>query len=276
MRAVNNFEKSIINKILDFYERGITPNIASVIDPLLNNKDIVLDFEHEQVELRADIQYFNEGSITEVVQRITKELITTVNLLEYLEKDGYVATFQESNVESPFRYGQLVQGHQYVTYNFVDYKLKDLLLNYSLKSILVNQELIDFVKHGYQSKTDFSSRRSINIAVYSLIVTASLSLIGLIFNYISLPPMTIDKKSIQEIVEPINKIYFLDSLENEQNTIINKNIKDSVFNFKRQVIDELINPVKEQNRILKTSLKQQEKVLELLEKDTIMIKNTGN
>ena len=277
MRAINKFEKDIIKRILSFNKSGITPNIVSVIDPLLKDKDIVLDFKNREVELRADIQYYNQGNIIEIVQQITKELITTVNLLEYLEKNGYVATFQESDVDSPFRYGQLVQGHQYITYNFVDSKLKELLLDYSLKSILVNQELIDFVKYGYQSKTDYNTQRSIKIAVVSLIVTASLSVIGLVFNYISLPPTTIDKQSIHEILKPVNKIYLLDSLENnEQNKMINKKSKDSTIFLNKQVINALTSPIDEQNRILKNALKQQEKVLEFLEKDTIMINNLDN
>jgi hypothetical protein len=215
MRAINDFERAIIKRILDYSKRGDNPNIASVIHPLLRDKDIVLDFKNTAVELRLDSHVYNNDDISTIVQKITNELVITVNLLDYLEKNGYVVTYLDSNVVSPYSYGQLVLGNKFIKYDFVDLKLIDLLLNFSLKTILVSQELIDFVeKYGYQSRADYNTHISINIAVFSLIITALLSVIGLIFNYMSLPPTKIDKQSIQKIVTPINKIYYIDSLEN--------------------------------------------------------------
>ncbi len=229
MRAINNFERSIINRILQYHESGITPNIASVIDPLLHDKDIVLDYQNKSVELKADIQFYNQGNITDVVRQITAELVTTVNLLDYLEKNGYVTTYLESSTTGQQRFGQLVQGHNFVNYNFVDPKLIDLLLDYSLKTILVGQSLIDFAKDGYQSKEDLNNRRNIKIALISLIITATLSGIGLIFSYKSLPPTTIDNKSIKALTEPVKQQNKLDSIDKvNQSQLIEFLKKDTI------------------------------------------------
>lgn len=63
MRKFNSFEKSIIDRIVDYHKRGILSNYASIIDHLLQNKDIALDYNTRSAELHADVQYYQAGQL---------------------------------------------------------------------------------------------------------------------------------------------------------------------------------------------------------------------
>lgn len=81
----------------------------------LKDKDIALDFQNRTAELRADIQYFHQGQLISVAKEVTVELVTSVNLINDLEKNGYIVTLLEAKAEGQHRYGQLIQNNQYVT-----------------------------------------------------------------------------------------------------------------------------------------------------------------
>ncbi|MEK0336495.1 MAG: hypothetical protein QQN41_03560, partial [Nitrosopumilus sp.] len=108
MRTLNQFERTIVNQIINYHNQGILSNYASAIDHLLDNKDIYLDYNARTVEVRADIQFYNAGNLVDVVEQITAELVTTVNLLNDLEKNGYVTTYLQAANNGQIRYGQLV------------------------------------------------------------------------------------------------------------------------------------------------------------------------
>ena len=62
--------------------------------------------------LKADVQFYNQGTLIDVVQQLTYELVTTVNLLQDLENNGYVTTFLQAPNNGQQRYGRLVVGNQ--------------------------------------------------------------------------------------------------------------------------------------------------------------------
>ncbi|MGY8887091.1 MAG: hypothetical protein ACKVGT_09750 [Flavobacteriales bacterium] len=207
MRTLNEFEKSIVRRISDFHNKGIVSNYASIIDHRLQNIDITLDFTNRTVELKADVQFYNQGTLIDVVQQLTYELVTTVNLLQDLENNGYVTTFLQAPNNGQQRYGRLVVGNQSISYQFVDTDLVNLLFDYSFKSILVGQPLVDYVNNEFRTNEEVSQSRNLRIAVYSLIASVILSAIGLYFSYKGLEdkPVEIDKKSLKEFKVPIEK-----------------------------------------------------------------------
>ncbi|MBO6793051.1 MAG: hypothetical protein JJ895_04015 [Balneolaceae bacterium] len=205
MRTLNQFERTIVNRIVNYHNQGILSNYASVIDHLLDNKDIYLDYNARTVEVRADVQFYNAGNLVDVVEQITAELVTTVNLLDDLEKNGYVTTYLQAANNGQIRYGQLVVGNQHIPYQFVDPDLVNMLLDCSFKTILVGQPLIDYVNNGFQTNDQVSQTRNIRIAVISLVASVIMSGAGLYFSYKGLDnsPTQIDQETIDKLTKPI-------------------------------------------------------------------------
>jgi hypothetical protein len=189
MRQINNFEKEILIKIIHYYNNGIISNLASVIDHKLNNKDIYLDFIACTAEIRADVQFYNAGTLIDEVRRLTLEIVTTVNLLQDLQNNRYVTLFLETPLPNNYRYGQLVNGNTFIPATINDPAVRNLLLDFSLKSILVGQPLIDFVNNGFRTDEKVQAdqekvraehessinRRNLNIAVIALVLSTLLT-----------------------------------------------------------------------------------------------------
>lgn len=190
MRQINDFEKAILKAIIQYHDNGIIPNLGSVIDPRLQNKDIYLDFVAGTVEIRADTLFYNAGTLIDEVRGLTLEIVTAVNLLRDLQKNSYVTLFLESPLPNNIRYGQLVVGHTYISATIHDPTVTSLLLDYSLKSVLVGQPLINFVNNDFktdekvqaegdtaQALQDSSvNRRNLNIALFALCLSTLLTI----------------------------------------------------------------------------------------------------
>ena len=189
MREINDFEKDILRRIIHYHNNGIVPNVASILDHRLENKDIFLDYQNNAAEIRADIQYYNQGTLVDEVRTLTLEIITVVNLLKDLQNHSYVSLFLEAPLPNNIRYGQLVNGNAFVSATIHDPNVKNLLLDYSLKSILVGQPLIDFVTNDYRTNEQVQAdnekaqalsdsrinKRNLYIAVVALVISTLLS-----------------------------------------------------------------------------------------------------
>lgn len=189
MRQINNFEKEILRVIIQYHNRGIIANLASVIDPRLSNKDIYIDFVAGTAEIRADFQFYTQGTLIDEVRGLTLEIVTTVNLLRDLQNNSYITLFLEAPLPKNARYGQLETGNRYVSAAINDPTVTSLLLDYSFKSILVGQPLIDFVKNYFRTDEKVQAdqekvqavhessinRRNLNIAVIALVISTLLT-----------------------------------------------------------------------------------------------------
>ncbi len=69
MRHLTEFEKDIINRIVATLNNGLgNPNYASVIDHLLLNKEVVLDYTNRTVAVNSDILNYHNQTLIEEVQ----------------------------------------------------------------------------------------------------------------------------------------------------------------------------------------------------------------
>lgn len=189
MREINDFEKDLLRRIIHYHNNGIVSNVASILDHRLVNKDIFLDYQNNLTEIRADLQFYNQGTLIDEVRTLTIEIVSVVNLLKDLQNHSYVTLFFEAPLPNQIRYGQLVNGNTYVSATIHDPTVKTLLLNYSLKSILVGQPLIDFVNNDYRTNEQVQidnekaqtladsriNKRNLYIAVVALVISTLLS-----------------------------------------------------------------------------------------------------
>lgn len=182
MRQINDFEKAILRSIIRYHDDAIIPNLGSLIYSRLENKNIFLDFEAGTAEIRIDVDLYDQGILLDEVRALTLVVVSAVNLLRDLQSNSYVTLFLETPLPEMIEYGQLVSGNVYVSAPIYDPTITSLLLDYSLKSILVGQPLIDFVKNDFrtdekvqadantdQALQDSSvNRRNLNLAVIAL------------------------------------------------------------------------------------------------------------
>jgi hypothetical protein len=233
MRQINNFEKDILKRIVQYYYLGNIPNLASVIDPYMSNKDIYLDFIANTAEIRADIQFYNQGTLINEVRSLTLRIVTVVSLLKYLQDNGFLTFFNESTQQqNQERFGQLVQGHKFVTAKIADNEVTNMLLDCSLKSILVSQALIDFVANDFRTEEQVEAERnnSINtrnlkIAVWTLLISTFIGIVGLFYSRLEVKYGRL--QSVQEQNVKINKVQY-ENFKNQIDSsilILNKTIK---------------------------------------------------
>lgn len=189
MREINDFEKEILRRIIQYHNNEVVPNVASILDHRLVNKDIFLDYQNNSAEIRADKKIYTQGILIDELRTMTLEIVTVVNLLKDLQNHSYVSLFLEAPIPYNIRFGQLVNGNASVSVKIHDPTVKALLLDYSLKSILVGQALINFITNNYktseQVQTDNEkkqalsdsriNKRNLYIAVGALVISTFLS-----------------------------------------------------------------------------------------------------
>jgi hypothetical protein len=187
MKEFNQFEKEIINRIIADYKKGTVPKLISILNPELENKDIYLDFEEETAIIKADINFYSDKTSVEEARKLIAKIVTTVHLLKYLQNEGYLILYNEAVVQGKFfYYGQLIQGNHSHKFPINDLDVKDLLIDYSRKIILVGQPLIEFVKNDFKTeeqiranKESKTNSRNLSIALIALIVSVFLGVIGI-------------------------------------------------------------------------------------------------
>ena len=239
MRQINDFEKIILRRIKAYHDRGITPNLASIIDPQLSNKDIFLDFANNNVDIRADYNLYTQGTLINEINQLTLEIVVTVNLLQDLQKFGYISLFQDAPTPQNIRYGQLANGNHYITSTINDNNVKKLLLDFSLKSIIIGQPFMTFIDNNFKTNDEINTERTnlqathdsavntrnLKIAVIALIISTSLNFWEI---YNSTMEVQYGRMQIeQEQTVKLNNTQ-LKTLLNHYNKIINDTLKQTI------------------------------------------------
>ncbi|MDC1068432.1 hypothetical protein OAQ99_04665 [Candidatus Kapabacteria bacterium] len=267
MRSLNEFEQSIIDRIVDYHiTKKISPNFIAILDHLIENININLDYKNRAVEIQADIKFYDDSTIIEVVQRLNVELLVMVNLIKLLEVEGYISTYLQATPEENSTFGRLIVGNKFITYQIVDKDLIEKILNYSYKTILVDESLLQFVKNNYRSDSKKKSDRNIKIAIYSIVISSVIGLIGLYFSYESNKekPLRIHEESINKITEPIKEI----TNTNQKILIgidtLTKTLDSNFLESKKSKIK-----IQRDIKLLKKNVNEQRKEIDNLQNDSI-------
>lgn len=215
MRKLNDFEKDIIRRIVYISNNLDNPNYASVIDHLLVDKEVVLNYTNRSVSVNTDITFFHQDTLLEEVQKITLELVTTINLLEELEKFGYVLTFLEAKPNNPTTFGQFVRGNTPISYDLVDERIINLLLDYSVKTIIVRPSLQSYVTNNFKTDEEIkeeqerisqaedlrTNKRNLRIAMWALIIS---TIIGIYEIYLGYQEVKYGKMQVEQEKNSVN------------------------------------------------------------------------
>jgi hypothetical protein len=120
-------------------------------------------------EVRFDQQVFlNNPDMAHIAQETSWTLMKFVNLLKYFQDQDYLYLWQQTPNNQPSRYGQLTVGNAYIEHAVSDSHVAGLLVDYSFRTIIVGQTLIDYVDHDYQTTDQVQHAENLAIAQGSL------------------------------------------------------------------------------------------------------------
>lgn len=258
MRKLDQEEKQFLTVIINSYKSGNLPCLADLVDNYLVNKDIQIDFVQRTTEVHFDQHiYLNNNNLPDEARQISWTLMKLVNLLKYLQDQNFLYLWKEANNNSVERYGQLVVNNPKIPYNINDKHIAELLVDYSFRTIVLGQTLVDYVQNNYQTTEDLQFNKNIKIANDSLetarqsIVQSNDSLI------ISRDSLKTSKDSLEEARKSVSKatsaIYvsvFMTLVSIGVSTYLVNYQTEQPISIDSKQIDQVLNNIKEiENKI---------------------------
>lgn len=182
MRDFDDFEKTVIRKIKHLKENGIIVNFSSLLDDYLENRGVKMDRANKLAWVQYDTtmcctydqqtkgwspdQRFNAIDITITIDVI----IRLIFLLNYLEKEGYVFTYNFARVnDNIISHNRIASNVEPVALEISDANIAELLINYFHKNIFASQTIVDLVNDNFKSKEEIRHEENIRIANDSII-----------------------------------------------------------------------------------------------------------
>ena len=159
MKTFDQFEKSIIDKIVNNQRLG--RNIINILDDYLEKTRVDINITTRAVNLKFEIQGTQPTQtetnwiLNEKLPELQVQIIKTLNLINYLENNGFITTFRTSNVpQTQHQFGKGAVNLGSLGYSFPDPKTNDLLIEYVEKEIMPSPDLAEFVANNYQTRDD--------------------------------------------------------------------------------------------------------------------------
>jgi len=166
MRNLSQQEKEFAKKLLQLASKTNDVLIGNVVYNELTNVDIYLDYENQHIEYRFDAKLYNagQGNFFTFARNFSWKIINYFNLLQYLEKNGMLFLYQESQDEKNSRYGGLIAGNQFIPSKIHDRDAVQLILEFSKKTIIINQAFRDYVENDFKTNEDVKHYQNMELA----------------------------------------------------------------------------------------------------------------
>ncbi|MBT3168655.1 MAG: hypothetical protein HN952_04960 [Candidatus Cloacimonetes bacterium] len=215
MKTFDQFEKSLINKIVNDTRLG--RNIINILDEFLDKTCVKIDITTRAVDLKFEIQGTlptqteTDWIINQKLPELQIQIIQTLNLTNYLEKNGFITTFKKSNVpQTQIQFGKCAVNLGNVGYSFPDPKTNDLLIEYAEKEIMPSPDLAEFVANKYQTKDDLRYKNQKCATWTGIIISIVVGLFSIGFGISSIYQSNNDNEIVTK--------QELDSLLNQHNS----------------------------------------------------------
>lgn len=184
MREFNEFEQKVIRAIVRNSKRGpfLFQNI--ILEMCLGGKSLAINPDLKYGVLKVDRSLFKEdepNSLVDEVREFNYTIITVINVIKTLEKNGYLVSYFETehNVTSSFEYGNFIKGNEFITAELHDKEVIKYLIAFYNKSIFSGKYLADFVARNFKTKGEKTRNIELKVAVIALISTTLIGLIDL-------------------------------------------------------------------------------------------------
>ncbi|MFA4851566.1 MAG: hypothetical protein WC868_10305 [Bacteroidales bacterium] len=188
MRILNRNEQDLCLRILNGHGRN--NYLGNIIDHKLDSVCISVTRDTKIVELEFAIhsggQFPTDAETEEIIGRINEislDILEVVNLINILEKDGYIMLLQKANQVSNYSmFGRCIGNMNCVTHHFADEKISDLLIQYVNKEIYVTDEFREFCRHGFIARDEQRFRRQNRNAIIAISIAMFAVLTNLFYN----------------------------------------------------------------------------------------------
>jgi hypothetical protein len=169
MISLSDKEKKFLKSIVSSVGKPDDVHFSDLVNDYLNNIDVYLDYKAQSAELQFDQQaYTNTTELAKTAKEISWTFLKFIKLLTYLEKENYLYLYKEPQIQANARYGLLPNKRSLVSYPIFDPEVKSLLLEYSYRTIVVGQTLVDFVAHDFKTTTEVRHHEATRMTEQSL------------------------------------------------------------------------------------------------------------
>ena len=182
MKTFDKIERKLIKTIAEDERMG--GNIISLLDDYLDKTHIIINIKERKITLNLDIQNKKptpkeEEWCIKKLKQLQYQIIVALNLINYLEKNGFITTYKPTNVLQniiPFGKGLNIYS---IPYSFPDSKTNDLLIKYVKNEIIASPDLKVFVSNKYQTKYDLRFIRQMRVAWTGIIISFAIGLFSI-------------------------------------------------------------------------------------------------
>lgn len=237
MRTLSEEEKNFTHQLIRISKESYDVFLSNIVDGELNNIDVYLDYQNNTIEYRYDKSMYdlNPKEFIYFTRNFTWKMVRYYNLLKDLEKQNMLFMYQESPIQRDSRFGRLVNGNQYFSSNINDPDIVKLILEYTRKTIVINQSLIDYVDNDFKTQDDIKHIQSISLseanlkiankslqkANITIVLTLLIFIFGTIVNvsiaFKDSAPIKIDSSQLTEIKN--NQKEMIKTLKKEPQTL---------------------------------------------------------
>lgn len=252
----NEYEQELIKDIIRFESEEKVNNLQNLFDQL-GGKSYLPESCYIQIDspdnifLQIDndiVKHSGIEALKELEFQINRKILTTVSLLEYLEKRRLAFFIGDFDIKILGKKSKASDNEYTPSSNFIEKENKILLYKYARKRIFVSETLIALEKDNFLSREEIRHREIQNSTSKQLKITQKalvITTIGLITSIIvsifsiTLPFFKIDKTEIinkpleitlddsSHVISIIQLNKILKAIEN--NTSCNLDLKNKVF-----------------------------------------------
>lgn len=181
MRAFDTFEKEILIHIryLNDCAQQVTftallTNIIKATSIELNHfqKQVFVIFPSESLKLSPDDQVANQALLSGATMKICHEAIKLIMLLEYIENQGIIYSYDGGNNNSELTIvGNIHKEYNAITTSITDTKICNLLIDNVGKKIFPSEGLLEYIAQGFKDEATATLEKNLAIAEVNLEIT---------------------------------------------------------------------------------------------------------
>jgi hypothetical protein len=239
MRTLDQDEKNFLLELVKKDEQLGPINLASLIDPMLKNKEIHLVYKTQKAEVRFDKETFlNNPDLVPIVRATSWSLMKYVKLLEYLENTNQVYLYQEGDFPEVFTYGQIPIGNPVITSEIKDPSVIPGLIYMSYRTVVLSQSIKDYVKNNFQTQEDIKHNQNLTLGKIALVISVALGLISI---FISVHYASVDKE--QDVKINSNQVESLIINQDKNTRMIINQIESSSITIPDTIKTEVTNQI---------------------------------
>lgn len=213
MRILNSSEKEICRRILK--GNGANNFLGNIVDSELQGICIYVDRKNIQSHLIFTVNDINNISseeyekLSEATGSITPYILEVVNLINQLEKEGYILLLERGiNSMEPSKFGRCVSNLPSIEHHFVDKNFIQLLCDYSNKEIYTTEEFNRFCNNNFLARDEQRFRKQMRFTQIALGIAIAALLFNIIINFFveKNDVVKIDKAQLESIIKTIKEL----------------------------------------------------------------------